>query len=141
MNPVDLESMAARLAVTIHTARGSRKPARQRDSLELPTEYSCQVDISLTADFEGDVARNHLLKKLESEILAAIKAGVASTAKAYGLQATNILLKPVRIECAVNDPSSANEDPDDVGEPDYDPPPASSRTKPRGKAKAKKRRR
>ena len=72
------------------------------DMLQSKTEYSCQLQISIIADFEGDVNKNQLLKKLKNEIINAIKSGVAITAREYNLEATNITVQPIEVECAVN---------------------------------------
>jgi len=73
------------------------------DSILKPkTEYSCQLQISIIADFEGEVDQSKLKKKLKTETINAVKAGVATTAREYNLEATQITVQPINIECAVN---------------------------------------
>lgn len=90
------------------------KPIVTQDMLVPSTEYSCQVDMNLTADFEGAVSKQKLLKKLRTELIASIKAGVSTTALEFGLEATGIHVKPIRVECAVNSEMS----PEDEIEPE-----------------------
>jgi len=73
------------------------------DSILKPkTEYSCQLQISIIADFEGEVDQGKLKRKLKTESINAVKAGVATTAREYRLEATQITVQPISIECAVN---------------------------------------
>ena len=76
------------------------------DMTDPKTEYSCQIQMSVTADFEGDptttsVNKSQLVKKLKTEIVNQIRAGVGITAREYGLQATQITIPPINVECAV----------------------------------------
>lgn len=122
---MDFRNLATRVASRNIEARRRAKPVpkRQRkvskpakpsrDQLLSPeTEYSCQVEISLSADFEGNVARQQLIRKLKSEIVAAIKAGVTTVAREFRIQATGVLVKPLKVEIAVNDQSSIEDDAD-----------------------------
>lgn len=72
------------------------------DMLEPKTEYSCQLQLSITADFEGEVDKNKLLRKLKNETINAIKTSVGITATEYGLDATKITVQPINVECATN---------------------------------------
>lgn len=79
----------------------SSKPVKTEDMLASSTEYSCKVDLSLTADFEGSVGKQKLLKKLRTELVAAIQGAVSVTAREYGLDPTGVHVKPIKVECAV----------------------------------------
>jgi hypothetical protein len=116
---MDFKVLAGRVAGrSIEAARKPRRLRRtskpRKEMLSPSTEFSCQVDISLSADFEGSVAESALKKKLKNELVAAIKAGIVSTARGFNLQATGVLVKPLRIDCAVNDQSSIEDDIDSV---------------------------
>ncbi len=102
------------------TVLAARKPAPKRPGMLRPeTEYSVNVELSLTADFEGSSSKNKLLKKLQSELTAAIKEAVATTSRELGLRSTGVVLKPIEVGVAVTDLSS----PDDEDEPeDYEEP-------------------
>lgn len=139
MEPV--ASIAARVAAGSYVAGRRRpakvrkparvsKPARRTDVSRPSTEYSCKIDISLSVDFEGEAVQKHLLKRLQDELLAAIQAGVKATARAQGLTATNVILKPIQVDCAVNDASSVEDDlAIEIEEPEPEPeaPPARRR--------------
>lgn len=86
------------------------QPVVTEDMLIPSTEYSCQVELSLTADFEGVVPKQKLLKKLRTELVAAIKTGVTVTAREYHLEPTGVHVKPIKIECAINDMGSPEEE-------------------------------
>lgn len=80
------------------------------DDVTMPvTEYSCQMEFAITADFEGSVDRASLLAKLKREVVSSIEAGVKSAARAYGLQPTAVKVRPLRLDCAVSDDASADE--------------------------------
>jgi len=98
---------------TVVAAR--RKPAKKpvkkvskprKDVLKPGTEYSLNVELSLTADFEGDSSKNKLLKKFQSELFAAVKEAVATTAKELSLRSTGVVMKPIEVAIAVTDLSS-----------------------------------
>jgi len=68
------------------------------------TEYSLQLDLSLTADFEGNVDRQALTKKFKDEVVAAIKSGMSITARELDLSPVGVRVKPISIECSVTEP-------------------------------------
>ena len=78
--------------------------------IDSPTEYSCRLDISLTANFEGDTTKAKVMKKLRSEVVAAIQSGVTLAARDLGIQAANVLVKPLNVECDVIDSSSLDDE-------------------------------
>lgn len=67
------------------------------------TEYSCRMDLSISADFEGKIPKDRLVKKLKAEMTAAVKAAMSIVARDFGLESTGVNVKPVRVECAMND--------------------------------------
>ena len=124
---MDFHGLAIRVAFSQEAAR--RKPKRKVNPKRKPvakpkkrpvqnilapqTEYSCQLDVSITADFEGNTTKSKLTKVLKSQVVKAIQAGVVTTSRELGIQATNILIKPLDIQVAVND-SASIEDDDDI---------------------------
>jgi hypothetical protein len=88
---------------SIRIAKKRRKLLKTDDILEPKTEFSCQVELSLTADFEGMIPKDKLLKKLKAEIVSALQVGVETTAREYHLKPTGIHVRPIRVECAVSD--------------------------------------
>lgn len=84
------------------------EPAESDPGILSPeTEYSIQVDLSITADFEGSVDRQSLTKKFKDELVAAIKSSMSITARELNLTATGARVKPVKIDCVVNEPPEA----------------------------------
>ena len=134
-----------RIAARLVEAR--RKPAREprrvaepevrtappENILKPATEYSCSMEISLSVDFEGDVAKTSLIKKMKSEIIASLKTGMEQVAKDLGIRGTGAVIQPLKVECAVNDQADMSDDeeliPDeaDFAEPDPAPDPAPRR--------------
>ena len=132
----------SRIAARVVEARKRKKPRRVAEPaapvaapsppenvLRPATEYSCRMEISLSADFEGDVSKKDLIKKLKSEVIASIKLGMEQVAKDLRVQGTGIVVKPLQVECAVNDQADMEDEleivPDaaDFAEPDAAPPP------------------
>jgi hypothetical protein len=125
---VDEQDPIARIAARISGKKGtkarpskSKKPPRGAkpksktppvpDDVTMPvTEYSCQMEFAITADFEGSVDRAALLSKLKREVVASIEAGVKMTARAYGLQPTAVKVRPLRLDCAVSDDASVDDE-------------------------------
>jgi hypothetical protein len=68
------------------------------------TEYSIQLDLALTADFEGSTDRQGLVKKFKDELVAALKSSMSITARELGLTATGARVQPINIDCAVTEP-------------------------------------
>jgi hypothetical protein len=73
------------------------------DTLKSETEYSCRIELNITANFEGHVDKSHILKKLKSELIAAIKSGVTTTSRELNIASTGVTVQPIRLECDVND--------------------------------------
>lgn len=113
---MDFQTVALRVAsISVEAARKKgrkRKPLRQplrdrgyvgRGILDPLTEYSCHVELSLSADFEGSVSQKLLMKKFRSELGAAIRAAASITAKDLRLDPPTVKVQPIRFECATND--------------------------------------
>ena len=132
---MDFRSMAVRVAsINIEArkkAKKTKKPAKKQRRVSQPhpkprskpqsknvltpaTEYSCQVELSLTADFEGNVSKSNLLKKLQTELVAAIQTGVKMVARDFAIQATGITVRPLNINCAVTDQMSIEDNDEDL---------------------------
>lgn len=100
--------------VVLATKKSSRKKSvrtskPKKSVLRPETEYSVNVDLSLSADFEGTTSKNKLLKKFQSELFAAIKESVATTARELGLQSTGVMVKPIEVGVAVTDMTSSDD--------------------------------
>lgn len=79
------------------------QPLLDDDMLRSTTEYSCRMDLSISADFEGQISKDKLIKKLKAEMTAAIKAAMGIVARDFGLESTGVRVQPVRVDCAMND--------------------------------------
>jgi hypothetical protein len=94
-----LESIAARVAASTH------------ESLEHPaTEYSVRTEIAFSAEFEGQVAKDVLVKKLESEVMSALEAAIKVVSRELRLEPGRVLVKPLKLEVAINDQGDFGED-------------------------------
>lgn len=78
-------------------------PILEADLTAPVTEYSCQIELSVSADFEGQVEKQRLIKKLKAELTASLRAGMGIVARDLGMQSTGVEVRPVRVECAVSD--------------------------------------
>ena len=85
------------------TAVRTSQPSFGDDMLRLTTEYSCRMDLSISADFEGQIPKDKLIRKLKAEMTAAVKAAMGIVARDFGLESTGVRVQPVRVECAMND--------------------------------------
>jgi len=87
-------------------------PEVMADVLDPGVEYSFNVSLSLSVDFEGDaseISPERLRKKLKAEVVAALKGAALITANDFGLRADRILINPVSVESALNDQTSVGE--------------------------------
>lgn len=116
---MDLSDMAARVAsMSVESARRRRRPKGRRrpspsrqqvvrsqevrdDVLRSGSEYACQVELSLTARFEGKTDRRKLLSKIKLELTNAIRAGMTTTARELNLASLGVKVQPLRLECDV----------------------------------------
>ena len=96
---MDLLAVAARVAASTH------------ESLERPeTEYSARVEIAFSVDFEGQVAKDVLVKKIQDEIVSSLESSVKIISRELRLRPGRVLVKPLRIEVAMNDQASSDEE-------------------------------
>lgn len=79
------------------------RPIADDDMLRPTTEYSCRLELSVSADFEGRVPKDRLVKKLKAEMTAAVRAAMGIVARDFGLESTGVQVQPVRVEVAMND--------------------------------------
>lgn len=93
--------------------RRTRDVSRSEDVLVPSTEYSCRMEVSFSADFEGDVAQRDLVKKVKTEVMAAMKSAMKQVARDLGLTSTGLTVQPLQVECAVNDQMSVEDEPDE----------------------------
>ena len=93
-----------------NTAKPSRREVERQDITRPKTEYSANMDITLSVDFEGNVAKQALIAKLKSEVVAAIESGVTSVARSFDLEPSNLRIKPLKVDFVVNDTKSLDED-------------------------------
>jgi hypothetical protein len=99
-----------------------RKPSRtsqpvrqtqdiQYEDMTIPqTEYSARMELSLSVDFEGAADKAALMTKLKQEIVDSIESGVSITARSFNLRASNLKVKPLKVNMDVNDVTSLDED-------------------------------
>jgi hypothetical protein len=103
---MDLAAIALRVA--------GRIASSTHESLTRPlTEYSVRMDISFSADFEGTVAKNLLVDKIESEVVSALESSIKIISRELKLDPGRVLVKPLRIEVAMNDQASLEESGED----------------------------
>lgn len=103
---MDLSKIAARVA-SAHIARRkpkSRSKGADRSALEDQTEYSCRMEIELSADFEGSASKQALIKKFKNEVMAALETSMEICARDLELDATSITIRPLRMDCTVTEP-------------------------------------
>jgi len=81
----------------------AQAPIFETDMTAPVTEYSCQIELAVSADFEGQVEKQRLIKKLKAELTASLRAAMGIAARDLGLQSTSVEVRPVRVECAVSD--------------------------------------
>ena len=87
---------------------------RERQGIDKPnTEYSARVELSFSADFEGTVAKDILVKKIEDEIISALESSVKIISRELQLHPGQVLVKPFRIDVAMNDQVSLDEEEDE----------------------------
>jgi len=125
LEPHDGASGIASVASRVAAPRRPKRPKRRRterivspeerhapkqvalsDVLAEPTEFSCNLDISLSVDFEGSTTKQQLVKRLKDELVTAIKSAVSATAQELDLQPSNVMVRPIKADCAVNDQGS-----------------------------------
>ena len=75
-----------------------------------PTEYSCRIELSMTATFEGLVSREVLTSKVQSELKASIEAGMKAVSNDLSLQSTEVKVLPIVMDCSVVDESDGGMD-------------------------------
>ncbi len=113
---MDLHRIATSIASTnIEAARRKKvsKPTISESVLSHGTEYSCQMEFALSADFEGNVAKKQLLGKLKSELVAAIKTAMGIVSRDLQVEVQNVLVNPIRMECVANHQMSLEEEVED----------------------------
>ena len=92
----------------------SRVAASTHESLERPSiEYSARTEIAFSAEFEGKVDKDVLIKKLQTELISALEASVKIVSRELRLRPGRILVKPLRLEVAINDQASYEEGTED----------------------------
>lgn len=114
MDDKNLRDMAARIASESRTAakksKSKKKPRTSLTRSDNKTEFSCHSELSFSVGYEGVVPRATLMRKLENEVLAALKASINIVGKELDLDLTDLTIVPVRMECTVIDPMDDNED-------------------------------
>lgn len=90
-------------------ARKVSKPKKNVDFVDPTTEYSCQLELSLSVDFEGNVSQKQLLDKLKRELMASIETGIKVTARDMRIQASNVSVRPLKFEVSALDQTEIDE--------------------------------
>lgn len=73
------------------------------DMLQPKTEFSVRAEIALAVDFEGDITKSQLVKKLRNEIMAAIRQAVKITADELRAEPSTVVVQPISFDVAMND--------------------------------------
>jgi hypothetical protein len=131
--PMDMKNIAIRVAsFNLEAAKKNKKNQKKtglkskkpikvsQPKVSVPvtapeTEYSCRAEISFSVDFEGNVSKDKLVRAMKREVMAALGSAVTSVSRSFQISASNVLVKPIAFECAINDQSSM-EDMDELGE-------------------------
>jgi hypothetical protein len=82
----------------------------ESDGLSIPTEYSCRMQIDMTATFEGTVSKADLIGKIKEHLKTALKSGMQKAAGEMSLQSTDVKVMPIQMDVAVLDGSEAGMD-------------------------------
>jgi len=118
----DVRAMATRVAASSVTAakRGKKRPKRRPkaspsrdvsesletvadDILSSGPEYACNIELSITALFEGTANKAVLIKKIKSSLLSAVKSAMTDVARSTNLKSGGVKVSPLRLECDLND--------------------------------------
>jgi hypothetical protein len=68
------------------------------------------MDIAFSADFEGPVSKQTLTKKINDEVIAALESAIKIVSRDLRLKPGQVRVKPLRVEVAMNDQASLDED-------------------------------
>ncbi len=82
----------------------------EMDILAGTTEYSCNIELNITANFEGAVSKTELIKKIKDELKSAITASMQVVSKDLNLESTDAKVQPIRLDCSVVDDSGLGDD-------------------------------
>lgn len=77
--------------------------SQDNDILIPPIEHSCQIELALSVNFEGDIEKKRLMNKLKNELSASIRAAITIVSRDFSLKAKEVEVRPVKVECAVHD--------------------------------------
>ena len=102
---MDLLHIASRVA-----AKKKKPKKREKEIFHQEPEFACRVEIDLVADFEGEGSKAKLLKKLKTEISAALNSAMEITARDLRLDLKKVTVRPVSLDCAVTEGTSEDED-------------------------------
>jgi hypothetical protein len=78
--------------------------------LEPITEYSCQVELSITVNFEGNVDKENLLNKVKYELTSAVQTGMTTVARDFDLKSNGATIHPIKMQCDSNSDSLVEEE-------------------------------
>lgn len=90
------------------------------DTFKPSTEYSCRIELSMIATFEGSVSKKDLMKKIQDEVKSSIKSGMQIVSNDLNLHSTEIKVFPIIMECVVVDESEEGLDEFGASEPPSD---------------------
>lgn len=107
MDEKDLHNIAIRIAAKKSKAKPKKKVSRSQSKPS--TEYSCNSELSLSVEYLGSVAKASLIRRLERELLAALRTSVNIVADEMDLKVVGLSIIPVTIDCAVLDDSDDDE--------------------------------
>jgi len=65
------------------------------------TKYSVQVNISISAEFEGNVSKPTLIKKIKSEVMASLEGAMNIVTRELRVQSNGVTIKPIKFDVKV----------------------------------------
>jgi hypothetical protein len=113
---VDLKNIASRVAsINVEAARRKtkkvsapkkKKPTRnpeelldiEDDILKSEPECACHIELDITANFEGQVDKKILIKKIKAELLSAVQSSMTVVSKELNLSSKGVKVRPLRLE-------------------------------------------
>lgn len=81
----------------------------ETDMTKPTSEYSCRVDLSFSADFDGSIDKAGLTKAIRQELTNSIKSSMAVVSRSFQVGVSNIQLSQISVDCAIVDQFSSSD--------------------------------
>jgi hypothetical protein len=98
------------IASRVAARKKPKSKKREKEIFHQEPEFACRVEIDLVADFEGEGSKSVLLKKLKTEISAALNSAMEISARDLRLDLKKVTVRPVSLDCAVTEGTSEDEE-------------------------------